>query len=83
MWYDPGMPILNASIIYEDSLNVVEAAREFDLTPCSVRRYMRIGSVSRVTFERVYLEFCYGARNEKRTSLQAWRRFQERINGVA
>lgn len=83
MWYDLGMPSLNPSIIYEDSLCVVDMAKRMKLTPCSIRRYIRIGSKSPVTFERVYLEFCYGPRGEKRTSLQAWRRFQEKINGVA
>lgn len=77
------MPSLNPSIIYEDSISAPEAARQFGVTECSVRRYIRLGRMSPVTFERVFLEFCYGSRGEKRTSLQAWRRFQEKINGVA
>jgi hypothetical protein len=78
------MPIqaLNTDIIYEDSLGVPEAARAFRHCQASVRRYIRNGVRSPVTRERVYLEACYGPAGEMRTSMNAWRRFQERINGA-
>lgn len=77
------MPIknLNTSIIYEDSMGVPEAARAFKHGQTSVRRYITLGVRSPVTRERVYLEACYGPAGEMRTSFNAWRRFQERING--
>jgi uncharacterized protein YifE (UPF0438 family) len=73
---------LNTDLIYEESMGVPEAARAFRHGQTSIRRYITLGVRSPVTGERVYLEACYGPAKEMRTSIQAWRRFQERINGA-
>lgn len=77
-----GIQSHNTDLIFEDSLSVQEAARAFCRGTTTIRRYVTLGILSPVTGRRVYLEACYGTANEYRTSRQAWRRFQERINGV-
>jgi hypothetical protein len=47
----------------------------------TLRKYIQRGIVSRATGKRIYLE-CEQAGGQLITSLEAWERFQDRLNGL-
>lgn len=77
---------LNPGLVYETLITLEDLgrqhcvpAREYN----AVLRYTSKGTFSPVTKRWVKLEVVYDANGHLMTSVEAWRRFQERINGVA
>lgn len=77
---------VNPALIFETLItledlgkNVCTPPREYN----AVLLYTSRGTFSPVIRKRVKLEVVYDANGHLMTSVEAWRRFQERINGVA
>lgn len=73
---------VSTQLLYEKVFPIGEAKRHVGVTDHTVRRLIDRGRISRVTGDLVQLECCYLQSNQLATSIEAYRRFLEKLNGA-
>lgn len=77
--------LVNPALVYETLITLGDLGKQHCVPPReynAVLLYTSRGTFSPVTRKRIQLECVYDANGQLMTSVEAWRRFQERINGA-
>jgi hypothetical protein len=74
--------LINPQLVYEATFPVCDSRRRVDTSPRTVRRLIDEGRRSLATGQFVKLECCQLPTGQLATSVQAFNRFKERLNGA-